>query len=58
MLPRKLIKEEMAPPQYKGMTRKRLGLSKNELVTAKHMKKQYSGKVHHQTVTKVLSSTN
>ena len=35
MLPRELIWKEVAPPQYKGMTKKELGLSQNELVTVK-----------------------
>ena len=52
ILPRDLIWEEMAPPQYKGMKRKELGLSKNELVTVHE--KQYQSKVPHCSITKVL----
>ena len=50
MLPKELIWEEVALPQYKGMTRKELGLSQNELVTVKHIKKQYLGKVPHHAI--------
>ena len=64
MLPRELIWEEVAPPQYKGMTRIEPGLSQNELVTVKERliklhdckvhEKQYLGKVPHHAITNVL----
>ena len=54
MLPRKLIWEEVSPPQYKRMTRKQLGLSQNELVSVKHMRKQHLGKVPYCAITNVL----
>ena len=54
-----LLREEVAPSQFKVMTRKELGLSQNELVTVKHMKKkkkkkQYLGKFPQSAITNVL----
>ena len=54
MLLRELMEEEVAPAQYKGMTRKELGLSPNELVTVKCMKKQHLSKVPYCAIFNVL----
>ena len=52
--PQGVIWEEVTPPQYKGMTKKRAGPDQNELVNVKHMRKQYLGQVPRHTITNVL----
>ena len=58
MLPRGLIWEEVAPPQYKAMTGIELGLSQNELVTVKEpLIKLHDCKVHEKTILRKGSSS-